>query len=840
MKFGRTWIDRSGKTAFAYLAVVLMVLTSTFISYMVWIQRTDEEAEMSSLSISLMSKDLDSLESDLRTGLIELHDRIFLDLVTKPQNWNSTRLDGALESRLSFLIEDEINRTFERNLPGNGKWRYAIDDLSISVVPLPVSFLSPTTSGREIAPNGTGPWTYGWRSGAMGANTTISIGISCSTSNNGVSLVRTVDVNIVRESLTDLLYQRIERLIMALEGPEMAELYQHMIGTVAEAKAYLGRGRSMSVSGGSSIEPLLTDDEISSCMDLSVHLLSKAYLGVFDERGLLGIENELRSVEGSFDSSPGIMELLSSHDDAIDPGMLALIIEGLFSEMTPPDAEDLLRPLLFSLLERLALGLVDYIGLDTGILETFGGVTGLFRGITEKVDSFWEDAFGYHLIDTRDVGVASLIRDLYRTSPYLHGYEGMAMIEEVRGLKWMGDYVDGYPEITPDPIERTFDVGIWEENGTVTVHSIEAVFQFPPEEPDFEPINILTNERSIQGISEVLGIDEGIISAEVALRESAEKVLRDAVERVMERLVSDAPEVWDRIWEGWEYDSPPPLNGEMCPTSFLTFLTLTSIPDVIDELMTMLVNSPELIDLKEGLSDIIRILGGPISDWVYDNYYTVVKADYQIDNALEDYFEHLYGTIDVAIISSNRIGTRPFEKGYATDFSGRPLDFDELLDHPYILSDLGLNLSSEGDQDPELRENILKTIVSSMDLMKEREFGNGDILSETGYIRKALSGITTRGGSRVVPGSVGSPNLSRFQETVNDTIHRIMAGVINDTSGAEMMSASRHFLPPLNMSGAVKIRKSTSGSPSMGACSDPKYYLRFQEGYHIRDDWRLP
>lgn len=779
-----------------------MVLSSGYISYMFFLERESETAQKNSGIISEMNTELDSLETGIRSNLIDHHDRIFMELVSDPEEWNSSRLDGALEGRLAEDLENEILGYLESE--SGQDYICELENITVSIVPVSVSILSPSSKSSEYAPNGTGPWDYGWRPASMGANTSISVTLSSSTPGKGTVVLRNFDINIVRESVTDVLYQRMDRLLKALKGPELGELYQHMISSLAGAKAYLGYGRSMSASDTLLPPPILTDQELASCLDLSVHLLSRAYLGIFDLKGLEEVERILRSAEGSWNCSPPLPELLEGHEGPVDPGMLVMVLEGLFSETSPPGPEDLLRPLFLSLVERFALGLIDYIGLDTGILNTFGGVTGFFRGISESVDSFFEDTFGCNLIDTRDTGVRSLIRDLYRYSSTLSEIEGSVMLREVNGISWMDREVDGYPQLSFDPFEREFSAMILENSTNVTEYSIVARYHLPSHEPEFRTVSILNDRDVLEGISNALGVDEGIISAEVTLRESAENIIRDAVEKLITRLVDDAPETWDSIWNGWEYDSPPPLDCGICPTAYLASLSLSSIPFVADELAAMIESSPDLFDLEGALGDIKRIIGEPVSDWCYDNYRSMVGGDIQAQEVLLDYTETLPGSVEVEVIDSEKIGSFSAEEGYLTGSDGQPLDIHGVLNETDILAEIGLGLD-RGEVPGYLLDMILDSVNSSMDIIREREFGRGDVYPQPGFIRSSFQGEITRSET---PGEIlSSLNLSRFRKEVEDNLRSVMRGVMNDTSGAEMLSASRHFLPPLNGTGDIVIRR---------------------------------
>jgi hypothetical protein len=748
---------------------------------------------------------MDIIESRLRSHIIDYHDEVIVDLVSNPEGWNSSRMDGALERRLSESLPILIEGILEDQAPSGKEWFFELDEMSLSIVPLTISVLSPSAGNLTDSPNGTGPYQYGWRSAAMGANSSVSIVLSCRSGNNGIEMKRSMEVNIVRESAMDVIYQRMDRFLSALEGPEFSELFQHMIASLGGAKAYFGRGMEMNQPDGSISPSLLEEDEIAYCLDLSVHLLARSYLGVFDSMGLEEIESILRSVEGSEGSSPSLLDLLDHNNGAVDPGMLIMVIEGLFSEESPPDAASILRPFLISLTERLALGLVDFMGLDTGIVQTFGGITGFFSDISHTMDDAIFDLFGVHVIDTRIQSVKQILNSFYLNSDLLSSSAGKLMISGLDGQKWNGDLVSGYPIVASSSIERTFDADILEADGFVKRYRIKADIHIPEFQPDFMEVDLFNNEFVIDGLAGVIGIDEGFISAEVALRESAEKVVRDSVERFIQKLAEKAPEIWDEIWKGWESDSPPPLDCEICPVSYLASLTLSSIPGVIDEFMEVLLSAPELVNLRDIANGFQSILGEPIADWLYENFDKIVSTQEQVLNALQTYSVSLPSRTDSDLISSKVIEVLPEGSDFLTFDDGTPLSIDVLKGSSEYLTILGLGLN--GNLNPDFEEMVGSMIMDSIETVKERELGKGDTFPDMGFIRYAFLGEPTRGdeGSRWM--SPLGINLSFFKKEMNNTLQSVWKGIMNDTSGAEMLSASRHFLPPMNRSGNVTLRK---------------------------------
>ncbi len=838
MRSSRIGKDRSGKEAFAYLSIIIVVISSGYISYLIWLQKQGEEEIEDAEDLHRIMGELTSVVSDIELTIHDLHDDIFLEMVSNTSSWNSTRMDSELEGRLIKRLGSIVQGLLhDRNGSGYG-CRFDMDDISISVTPLRISQMMPTSGISGSKPNGTGPWTYGWRPGSMGTNSTISMNIKANTEDSSLSTSRAIELKIERTSVTDILVNRLVRLEMAMTGTELSELFQHIVSSLVRTKAFLGSGRSVLPGHEETIPELLTHDEIQGCLDLSVHLLSKAYLGSFDLEGLMNVESSLRSVRGSYGCSPTIVEMLEDNDGPVDPAMLVLISEGLFSEEYPPSVDDLLRPFLLSILERMVLDLVNYFGIDSGMLKVFGGSFNMFVKATESFDDLSETIFGRRMIDNRDDAVRNMIRSFYRLEPALKGNDGKLFLQTIPGEVWDGKEVEGYPKVDLGRMERNFSLMVpdgnsgheWQE---YSIYNVTAIFDPEPVEPDFHNVDLLDNGSVIDGISSVLGVDEGYIATEIQLREHMESALRNAIEDLMDGLSVEGTDSWDRIWKGWGHASYPSLDDRMEPTSFLIGLSLGSVPDIVSELGPCVINSIELAGLSDIVQTTIGAMGGSMVGFFADKYNNVTHREEQLDHAEYEMVREIPEKVDIEVLSCSFSGSVVIESGDEPNGIPVPDDVDEALSDPSLLFKIAFTLLEKDDPDQIIHTMIRTDLESSFDEVKEREVGTGYGVHDIGIIRRTFQLTPTRGDVNLPFPLPWEWNNSSISDRLQEILYGVIMGIMNDATGSESFSRSRHFLPDLGGNRGANVRLDYLGSAQIMDLDtivnvDPGYDLHYE------------
>ena len=95
-----------GKEAFAYLAIILMTLTTFYVSYQISLERDMDRELRNESMISDMRMYLDKTLNSVKIDLISLHDALLIraekELIESP---NLTRLDHLLEGVLIDRLE---------------------------------------------------------------------------------------------------------------------------------------------------------------------------------------------------------------------------------------------------------------------------------------------------------------------------------------------------------------------------------------------------------------------------------------------------------------------------------------------------------------------------------------------------------------------------------------------------------------------------------------------------------------------------------------------------------------------------------------------------------------
>ena len=488
--------DKTGKEAFAYLAITLIVLSSFFISYMASYRRYSEECESRSQLLVTLTKELDEFEIDIISEILSTHDQTYIEILYGGVDGNSTRSDSMLEVELLEIVPSILNNTIRSYMKKDDRFILKVDEITVDVVPLTIYHDIPVSDSTFYNLNGTGRLGNCLLPGSRGVNSSITIVLKCTDREEKINVLRTIEKNIVRESELDVVRTRLDLLRDSLSGFEVVELTQNILTSLANSKAYLGYGRETIQSSARS--SLLVEKEISSGLELAVNLLSAQYLGIYDDLALQNIDENFRSIRGSNNCSPSLISILKTYSGTLDAGMLVQILEGLFSEKCPPTAEEILRPLIMSLAERLIIGTMDYIGLEPDTLQEFGSIHDLFLTVEKKFENFLETVSGRNIISTAEKAARKLITDLYKLDGRLCGYEGLALIRSHDGFEYFGEKISGYPVVDPKPINISAVVDL--KNGTIFSRYLVEICLDPSEEEnialnDEDEANIIKDQN---------------------------------------------------------------------------------------------------------------------------------------------------------------------------------------------------------------------------------------------------------------------------------------------------------------------------------------------------------
>jgi hypothetical protein len=810
MRFLPKKSDNQGKEAFAYLAVVLMVISTGYISFITHIEINSERGSLSADEVLHIEQVMDSTESDMRQKTVEYHDLLFTDILSRVNGTNFTRTDCALEGKLISELEGHLECLIDDINSRNQDCTIIISDLSISVSPLEIRQSMPSVAVKEEAPNGTGTWTYGIRPGTAGVTTNIRIDLEGRSKCGDILSKRSLEIFIERNSTTDILAGRISRLEKALSGPELTSLFEHIISSLARAKAFLGAGRAGTQT--SATGSILTDGEISSCLDLSVHLLSQAYLGTIDLNGLSDVEQALVSERDSQSCCPGLIDLLEDHHGPFDPAILVLLKEGLFSETCPPSAEEILRPLFLSVLQRCVLDLFNFLGVDTGILGFFDGYFDLFLDTTNLIDDISETLLGRKLIDAREKAAKELLYSFYPDD--MNELKGKILIGKVPGVLWNGEPIVGYPEVRLDSFTK--EINFWISNntpGSTQVNPIEVEvvvrFDFPAFEPSFMEFDLVENGDGLDGLSSALGMEDDCLEAESIFKDYLSSALRDSIEDLISSISEEGDETWNEIWKGWTYDDHPVLNDEMEPVSSFISFTSGSFLDISRELLYFLLKNLDIPYASDLLERTYWEAGSSIANWLYREYHRIINSEELIRTTTERDLQKLALNANVEVLSTNLID--PQETNTMVYEILTEQEFDEVLGDGHELFKRAFYITGHG-WDSSLVSDLMSKIRGSLNETMEREVAPWNSFNECGFLRKQFQGITTRGGYDQITGENWFGDLSSFGDRLVENLEKVISGISQDISGLEAFSGSRYFLPNTEMkSGFEVFRDSPAG-----------------------------
>lgn len=795
--------DNNGKEAFAYLAITLLLLSSFFIAYMVAYRRASDEMEERSNAIERVNDEMDEIGTEIRMLLDHIHDRELISVLDQDVNENGSRSDPLLEMRLNSVLFHEIDHLIGQSEISSRGIDIEIENITIDVIPIPIYHEIPYPGNGDDGPNGSGRWDSGLFPGSMGVNTSITVALRCIDTGNQIEVLKRVESNIIRRSRSDIVRSRLALLEDALSGYELLELNQNILTTLANSKAYLGYGRRTVPSGMA--EDLLSHEELAACFDLSVSLLARQYLGSYDIDHLTAVEDRLRSERSSNGCSPSIKDMIENDPGPVDAGMLVNLVEGLFSETCPPTAEEMLRPLLMSLVERLIIGTVDYIGIEPDTLEAFGSVHGFYRKIDEGFEKFVETITGREMLSEAERAAIDMMGKLYGLHPGLEGYEGMILIPGIEGFEYNGSKITGFPYMDPQPVNSSLLVDLL--NGSVVSrYFLEISLDPSPKEPDLLEVQLKDNDIAVDEMVSILGLDSRTIEGEVILKEHCDSAIRSSIDELLSELSSGTGDIWNETWNGWERDDLPSLNTSVDPTGYLLNATLPEIGTVLDLLFEMIYEKLELVNFNSLRSSLFSSFSSSFSDMVHSRYNDIIDLDRQLEHSRSTYLKELHLNLEMKILNISYMGDQEDHYRVAEDASGNRISYEEFLEDPSILFDHVFNGSAWSSISPAMENNIDISTTNCIERVRKREWAEFNDTWGPGYMRSALLGHLTRSNGRGMIENSTDGWLKDLKDRTNRTVNRLITGLENDLSNNRDMTSSRYFLRDLNSSDSIRYR----------------------------------
>lgn len=764
-----------GKEAFAYLAVILLTLTTFYVSYQVSLEREMDNRIRNEALLSDMRIDMDSANQLVKVDLISLHDKLLIEAEEKVHaNPSSSRLDHVLEGLLTDRLQLGMSDLLTSSFPENGIYSIQLLNWSVNCqpilgsieVPAPATDEKDQVSGFSSIANG---------SALIGVNSTFHYQIEVQNVERGFHLRKETTVEVQRNSLSDILSRRLDRFQTSLEDGELAGLMEYIVSSLAQMKCVMGYGRS---PGEGEIVPLslLSKEELMSCLDLALLLFSQSYMRATDTQLLSKVENGFGMSPGAGGDIP-LEELIMNTSIPLDPSMVPLIGEGLFHEDNPPSLEMMLRPLFYSITDFIVNKLISYAGLDKAMLMMVGGLKTVFDMGVKAANAISTTLFGKKVIESGQETASSMFRGMLKKSVYLDPSENNIFIRDVDGMIWNGSRIDGYPEVSIPDLQRTYEIGLSDgsdedlfyraPNGTIhpksdyydeteefygarcNVYSVEAVYSFLPIEPPFGSKNLMDDPEFISSLALFLGSERGDEGGDIEskLMERGKLAIRKVTDELFHDLTAGGNEEWEDMWVGWSTSDPPPMSYGLPPIRSMVEFQAQPIMELAVSFASSLIEELDASDFLSALAGVEQHYKEHISDWISMNYDQWVDKDDQMMRCRQERTNLLLDNSHVSDIEITLLGEDIIlTDGYYT-YGKENLDF--IHNTPLVSKQMGLGLDPDMDIDNELLSYWTSGISSSFSEVKTREFNDGSDGRPLGWIWNELNGPSHRGGSLI-------------------------------------------------------------------------------------------
>ncbi len=751
---------------------------------------------------------MDRLIRDLRPSILDLHGSCLRSAEGSVLGNGGLRLHGLVESEMSRELGGLLReRLYDLNMT-DPLVRWSAQRVMVDSKPIMADMEGEVPETGPPGGNITesiegGPSSYSPKPESLGVNTTISLDIIASTVGGGLILKDHIEVVTGRLSPVDLLRSRGDRFADSLSTGELSRTVSYTLGTLAQTKTLLGHGRDGATPSGEVPGPILTDEEVAACVDLSVSLLARGHLGCT-------VKGLLNRTEGLFSKAPGaggdvpdLLSLISLSETPMDPSLVALFSEGLFSDTNAPSLERMVRPFLTAALETLVFRLLNFTGREDEMLEIVGGLSALMDLAVEGFNSATKTLFGKDLLVSSDRALDSIVMGLLEDGGLPIPEGGFMMAPTFSGgTVWEGLPLDGYPVLVLPTFSREVQVYLstpddrdliyLSANGTqhskaeyfdqadiflgymCDKYSISLDFTVNGLRPTFEPFDILNDNETRLELMDFIGLtsSEGDGVTEDELMELGRRAVEDGIGSLLTVLSENGGRLWNDVWTGWSMDTLPPLDQEEQPFSLAAILSMDALGSLVEILSEEVLGSMARLDLSGERIAYRSSLGRGLADLLFQEYDRLVDRRGQEDRAYSKALPILlsHGSIrscsylpdarDIIYWHSDQITFGPTK------------DISVVVNDDGKLLELGMTMSEEGPGYGPLIEALKVAVRESYDTVKARELGTGGDGREQGVVRAALTG-TDKG-----PGSRGPSVTSLTQDRLEGWIGRLLNGSI--------------------------------------------------------------
>ncbi len=754
---------------------------------------------------------MDDLLRDLRPSIIDLHGSCLRSSEAMVLRNEGLRLHGLVESEMDrelvVLLNERLN-ALNRTDPSVG-WTASMVKVDSKPVMADMEGAVPETgtSGGNITDSiDGGASSYAPKPESVGVNTSISVELIASASGGGLIIRDHHDVETGRLSPVDLLRSRGDRFADALGTGELSRTVSYTLGTLAQTKALLGHGRDGDAPSGEVPGPVLTHEEVAACVDLSVGLLARGHLGCIDRELLNRTDGLFSKAPGAGDELPDLTSLISRSETPMDPSLVALLSEGLFSDTNAPSLERMVRPFLTAALETLVFRVLNYTGREDEMLEIAGGLSALMDLAVHGFNSATRTLFGTELLASSEAALDSMITGLLEEGGLCVPEQGFMMAPSFSGgITWEGLPIDGYPELVLPPLAREVQVylstlgdeDMFYLSANGTQHS-KADYYDPSDlflgyrcdkytilleytvgglEPGFTPYDILGDNGSKIELMELMGStpSDGDEVTEDELIRLGRRGVEEAISSLLTFLSENGDGLWQEVWTGWSLDAIPPLDSEEQTFSLAAILSMDALGSLVEMLSGEVLDSMTRLDISGERSAYRSTLGRGLADGLLQEYDRSVDRKGQEESAYSKALPLLLSHGSV-ISRSSRLDSKDIIYWHRDQITECPSkDISIVLDDDHELLELGMTIGRDGPGYGPLLEALKEAVRESFDTVKARELGTGSDGRDPGVVRAALTGTLNRSGSR-------GPSILPFTrkmleewigELLNDTIREL-------------------------------------------------------------------
>ncbi|MCU0798308.1 MAG: hypothetical protein MUC62_01380 [Candidatus Thermoplasmatota archaeon] len=753
---------------------------------------------------------MDRLLRDLRPSILDLHESCLRSAETKVLENEGLRLYGLVESEMSWalaaLLKERLNDLNSTD-PSVG-WTASRVILDSKPLMADMEGAVPETgpSGGNITESVEGGGSsYAPKPESLGVNTSISIEITALSTGGGLILRDHIEVETGRLSPVDLLRSRGDRFADALRTGELSRIVSYTLETIAQTKALLGHGRDGSIPSGEVPGPVLTHEEVAACVDLSVCALARGHLGCTDWELLNRTEGLFSKAPGAGGEVPDLYSLISLSDSPMDPSLVALLSEGLFSSSNPPSLERMLRPFLTAALETLVFRILNYTGREDGMLEIVGGLSALMDLAVEGLNSATRTLFGTELITSSEAALDSMITGLLEEGGLSIPEGGFLMSPFFSGgVTWEEQHLDGFPELVLPAFSREVQVYLstlgdedliyLSANGTqhskadyfdpddmflgyrCDKYTVRIDYTINGLRPAFVPIDILADNDTRLELMGLLGStsSKGDGVTEDELIGLGRRAVEEAIGSLLSYLSENGGGLWQDVWTGWSLDDLPPLCSEEQTFSLAALLSMDAVGSLVDTLSDEVMDSIIYLDISGERGAYRSTLGRWLADWLLQEYDRLVDREGQEDGAFSAALPLVLSQGSV-ISRSSYLDSKDIIYWHRDQITVCPSkDISVVLDDDQKLLELGMTIGDDGPGYGPLLEAVEQAVSESFDTIKSRELGTGSDGRDPGVVRAALTGTLNRSGSR-------GPSILPFtRNMLEEWIGELLNGTIRE------------------------------------------------------------